>query len=386
MTSNLSILLLGSDTSTRNDIVAVLKSYGIMVGKVTVAADVQEGIRIAQSGEPHIVFLEVREIEQGVRDIALLVARFPQATVIAVAAEKNPDWILRLIRAGAAEYLTKPVAAVELVAAVHKAARLQAQSQEPADNPGSVIAVYNPSGGMGTTSIAVNLAASLATAGESVALVDLNLFSGDVTTFLDLAPRYTLANVTTRWGQVDASFLKSVMVPHASGIQVLCGPTDLEEADGVQPEQLGDVIALLKKTFTYTVIDTGGRLSGCNMATFERSDLILFVTLLNLPALKNAKRYLAAMNGAGLGSDRVKLVINRHIAKDEIKVSDAEKILNTRVYLTVPNAYQDIKTAINRGVPLVVSNPRSPVTRAMEGLARQVILDATGGTVSGSGR
>jgi pilus assembly protein CpaE len=134
--------------------------------------------------------------------------------------------------------------------------------------------------------------------------------------------------------------------------------------------------------FTYTIIDTGGQLFGCNLATFESSDRILFVTLLTLPALKNAKRYLAAMNNEGLGSDKVKLIINRQIPKDDITVADAEKVLNTKALLTVPNTDMDIKTSINKGLPLVTCSPRSPVTKALEDLARRITLDAKGRNTS----
>jgi len=379
MTSKLSIVLLESDNSAKNDIAAALKTIDTNVGKLSVADNFQEGIRIIQACEPQIVLLEVKEVDQGVKETAFLVSRFPQATVIVTATEKNPDWILRLIRAGAGEYLTKPIVAAELVAAIHKVTRLHAQNSEPASNRGTVITVYNPSGGMGTTTTAVNLAASLADQGEKTVLVDLNLCNGDVTTFLDLSPRYTLSSVTTRQGHVDASFLKSVIVQHSSGMHVLCGPMELGEAAGIQPQQLREIIAVLRSIFTYTIIDSGGQLSSCNLATMESSDRILFVTLLNLPALKNTQRYLAAMSREGLGSDRVKLVVNRYISKDEIKVADAEKVLNTKAYLTVPNAYLDVKTSINKGVPLAGCAPRSAVTKAIENLARQLIQETKGG-------
>ncbi len=373
MMPKLSIILMESDIRAKNDIAAVLKSFDGAIGTLTAAANFQEGITLIQAGEPQIVFLEVTEVEQGVKEIGFLVSRFPQTTVIVTAPEKNSDWILRLIRAGASEYLTKPIITEELTAAIYKVSRLHERTKEQAASTGTAIAVYNPTGGMGTTTIAVNLAAALAEQGKSVVLVDLNFSSGDVTTFLDLTPRYTLATIIARRGHVDASFLKSVIITHPSGLHVLCAPLGLGEADNMQTEQLREVITVLKSIFAYTIIDCGGPLFGYNLATFESSDQILFVTLLNLPALKNAKRYLAAMSSEGLRDTKVKLIVNRLIPKDDIKVADAEKILSTKVFMTVPNAYMDVKTAINRGEPLVTSSPRSPVTKAMQDLARQVM-------------
>lgn len=371
----ISVVLIDSDAKARNDAMTILKSFGGHIGILAAAADLQEGMKIIQTANPQIVILEVKEIEQGVKETVLLITRFPHTTVFVTAADKNPDWILRLVRAGAGEYLTRPVVAQELAEAIKKVAHLHSQRSGHSINKGTAISVYNPSGGMGTTTIAVNLAATLAARGEKVALVDLNLFSGDVASFLDLAPRYTLSNVTAKTGQIDASFLKSVIVPHSSGVHVLNGPVDLGDADRILPQQLQEVIGVLQTIFAYTIIDTGGQLFGCNMATFDCSDRILFTTLLNLPALKNAKRYLAAMDDKGFGSNKVKLVVNRHIPKDDIKIADAEKILKTSAYVTVPNAYADAKTSINKGEPLVRCYPRSPVTRAMDELARQLVQE-----------
>ena len=383
MLSRISLILIENNTKARNDMVNILKSCEGDVGILAVAADLQEKINCLQVGTPQIVILEVKEIEQGVKETAFIVSKYPQSTVIVTAAEKNPDWILRLIRAGASEYLTKPIVAEELVDAVNKVARIHDQRSGHVRNKGTAISVYNPSGGMGTTTIAVNLAATLAARGEKVALIDLNLFSGDIAAFLDLAPRYNLANVTAKTGQIDANFLRSVIVPHSSGMHVLNGPAELGDADRIKPEQLQEVIGILQSIFTYTVIDTGGQLFGCNLATFDCSDHILFTTLLNIPALKNAKRYLAAMDSEGVGADKVKLVVNRHVLKDDIKLADAEKILNTRAYQTVPNAYADAKTSINKGEPLVSCYPHSPVTKAMDELARQLVLDtAANGTTA----
>lgn len=371
----ISLVLIDSDGKARKETIAILSSLGGHIGILAAVADLQEGMKIIQTANPQIIILEVKEIEQGVKETAYLVSRFQHTTVFVTAADKNPDWILRLVRAGAGEYLTKPVVAQELAEAIQKVSRLHASRSVQNIKKGAAISIYNPSGGMGTTTIAVNLAATLAARGEKVVLLDLNLFSGDVAAFLDLAPRYTLANVTAKTGQIDASFLMSVIVPHSSGVHVLNGPVDLGDADRILPEQLQEVIAILQTIFAYTIIDTGGQLFGCNLATFNCSDRILYTTLLNLPALKNAKRYLAAMDNEGFGADKVKLVVNRHIPKDDIKVADAEKVLNTKAYLTVPNAYADAKTSINKGEPLVSCFPRSPVTKAMDELASQLVQE-----------
>ena len=372
MSSQISLVLSESNAIARNDMMNMLKSCDGNVGILAATANLQECMKSLQTCNPHIFILEVKDLEQGVRETSFLASKYPQATVMATAAEKNPDWILRLIRAGAGEYLTKPIVVAELVDAVNKVARLHVQRIGQDSVKGAVISVFNPSGGMGTTTVAVNLAATLAAGGGSVALVDLNLFSGDIAAFLDLAPRYTLGNVISKIGHIDASFLKSVMVKHSSNVHVLNAPLDLGDADRIQPEQIREVIATLRTIFEYTVVDAGGQLFGSNLTTFNLSDQILFTTVLTLPALKNAKRYLTAMDREGLRPDRVKLVLNRHNPKDYIKISDAEKILNMKAYLAIPNVYAEAITSINKGIPLVTCYPRSPVAKAVEDLARQV--------------
>jgi len=375
MPTNLSLAIIESDVHARNDLSGIIGTFGGSVGILAATGDFDEGIRCIRESRPQIVILGVREVEQGAMETAVILSHSPHSSVFVSCAEKNPDWILRLIRAGAGEYLTKPIVAAELRDALKKVSRLHNQRIRQVTARGTAISVYNPTGGMGTTTIAVNLAATLAGRGEKVVLVDLNLFSADVAAFLDLAPRYTLANVIAKSGQIDASFLKSVIVQHPSGVHVLSGPADLGDAENVLPKQIQELIALLQTIFAYTIIDTGGRLFGCNLATFNCSDRILFTTVVDLPSLKNAKRYLATMQKEGFGTDIVKLVVNRHSPRDSIQVSDVEKVLNNKVYSAVPNAYPDVRASIDKGQPLVSCCPRSPVTRAIDELTRKLLSE-----------
>jgi len=374
MPPHISLVIIDSDSASRAAMEAMLKPFGETVRLVASTADIAEGLKAIQSTNPMVVIIEVKDIEQGVGDVKSILSRFPRTSVLVTSVEQSTDWILRSMRAGAIEYLLRPVEASELAEALQKVGRLWVPKPAEFEKEGKIIAVYNPIGGMGTTTIAVNLAASLCEGKDKVALVDLNLFGGDVATFLDFNPKYTLSSVTTNITRLDANFLMSVMTRHSSGIYVLTEPREVDESSEITPEQIRRVLAFLKEVFAYVIIDTGGHLAGCNMTVFENSDHVLFNTVLSLPALKNAKRYLAAMEKKGLRQGRVQLIVNRYLPKADIRVEDAEKVLGWKVLLTLPNEYADVIASINKGIPLVRLLPRSPVAKSFARLAGLVKL------------
>ncbi len=329
---------------------------------------------------PQVIVLEAQSIAQGVRDISAILANNPHAMIIVTSMEKHPDWILTLIRAGAGEYLTTPINTEELDDAVERTARMLDQKQGVDETRGKIITVYNPSGGMGTTSIAVNLAATLSAKGEMTTLVDLNPFSNDITAFLDLTPAYTLSSLQETVGQIDASFLMGIMTKHASGLKVLCGPEEVGAVVGITPNQILNLLTLVKSQFGVTIIDTGGSLSERNLETFNGSDIILYPLTLTLPALNNARRYLKALSRLGFGPDRVKVVVNRYLPKDDIRISDAERILGVKSFHTIPNSYVEIKESIYKGTPLVVGYPRSLVTKALTELTSRTMAELSNGS------
>ncbi|WP_279342290.1 AAA family ATPase [Geotalea sp. SG265] len=366
----ISMALIGNDTVARNDITGAIRSFNGQVGILATAADLQGGLRTIQANTPNVVLLEIGDLERGVKETSFIVSRWPETKVFALAAAKDPDWILKLVRAGATEYLTKPIISAELIEAIRKVAHTSGLNGVNGTAQGKTVTVFNPSGGVGTTTVAVNLAAALAAQGKKVALMDANLFCGNVTSFLDFTPRYDLSSTTSNLGRLDGNFLMSVMERHRSGLHVLSAPLDLEEAAEVTPEQLREVIAVMQEAFSYTIIDAGGPITSCNQAIFASSDLIFFTTVLDLPSLKNAKRYLPLVRKVAGPNGRIELLINRHTPKGEIRAADAEKILGTRSYCTIPNAYSDVRGAINKGQPVTSCSPRSPVTKAINELAQ----------------
>jgi pilus assembly protein CpaE len=205
-----------------------------------------------------------------------------------------------------------------------------------------------------------------------VALVDLNLESGDIGTFLNVNQTYTLSAVTSNIERLDANFLKSVMPRHPCGPFVLTGPLEVDEAVSITPQQVYRTLESLQGIFRYVVVDCVGQLAGCNLAIFSNSNQILFTTTLSLPSLKNTRRYLQALERKGFGRDRVKLVINRYLPKSDIQLDDAEKVLGWPVYQSIPNENTDVIDSINKGTPVVKLLPRSPVSKALQRLSDRV--------------
>jgi len=372
MASQFSVMIIDKDKLSREAIVSSLRPFSESITLAGSVDNFSEAASVIEKHSPNVVFLGVDDIHKGVKDVEVITLMYPRVSVIACSSEKSSEWILALMRAGAVEFLLRPIAQEELKNSLQKVGRHLFSAPVVEPPKGRIIAVYHPIGGVGTTTVAVNLAAALCSDTSKVALVDLNLEAGDVNTFLNVNPAYTLSSVTSNVGRLDANFLMSIMTRHTSGPYLLTEPTEVEEAVSITADQVYRILQYLRGIFDYVVVDSVGQLAGCNMSIFGTADLILFTTTLSLPGLKNTKRYLNAMAAKGLGSDRVKLVINRYLSKSDIQIKDAERVLGRPVYQSIPNEYNDVVNSINKGIPAVKLVPRSPVSKAIVELAAQV--------------
>ncbi len=374
-----SLLFIVSDNATGTALADLLPQCRRPMELSVTAVSLHEGLkRLRSDSPPQVVILEVQSIAQGIRDISDISSIDPEILIMATSMEKRPNWIVTLIRAGIDEYLTTPTTLAAMEDILERAALMFEQKEGTTDVRGKVITVYNPSGGMGATTIAVNLASTLATGGKKTALVDLNPFSSDVAAFLDLTPTYTMSTLQLPERRMSAAHLTDIMTLHSSGVQVLCGANEIDVTRETTPEQIRSLLTLMRGQFGMTLIDAAGSLSQRNLEIFNGSDLILYPLLLTLPALNNARRYLNSLEFHGFGPRRVKLVVNRYFPRDEIKLADAEKFLEREIFRTIPNSYVEIKKAIYKGTPMATCYPRSPVTKALTELARLVTRELSG--------
>jgi len=304
------------------------------------------------------------------RAIALLekiTAQHPSCAVVAVSNATDSQQILAAMRAGAKEFLQRPVSLEDVLQAIQRLGHGRPGNGDTQAGPSRVITVIGASGGVGTTTVAVNLACSLAQSqNQSVGLVDLDLAVGDADICLDLLPDYTLADVSSNIERLDMTLLKRSLAKHASGVFLLSRPMQLEECGSITGDQVKRVLGLLKATFGHVIIDTSKNFAPPDIKAMEVADDILLVTQLDLPCLRNVVRILMALGQADGLAGKVKVVLNRLGLEDgEISVKKAEETIGRDIYWQVPNDWRTVVSARNNGVPLITHAPRSKVNQAI---------------------
>ncbi|MEN0111543.1 MAG: AAA family ATPase, partial [Planctomycetota bacterium] len=229
--------------------------------------------------------------DEAIKLVEQLGTTHPDTAVLVASASTDGNLILRTMRAGAKEFLTQPVRPDDLATAVQRVARTRPGAAAGGNAACRVITVTGSTGGVGSTSTAVNLGCELAqNPKNSVVVLDLDLALGDADVYLDTIPEYTLTDVAQNITRLDFTLLKRSLTKHASGVYLLPRPVQLEDSALVTPEDLQRVISLLRATFTHLVIDTSKAFTPLDMLAMDLADDVLMVTQLDLPCLRNVVR------------------------------------------------------------------------------------------------
>jgi pilus assembly protein CpaE len=251
----------------------------------------------------------------------------------------------------------------------------------------SVITLTGATGGVGSTSLAVNLGCALASdPANSVVLLDLDLCLGDADVFLDSIPEYTLSDVAQNISRLDLTLLKRSLTKHDTGLYLLPRPVQLEDARVITPDELTRVLGLLKAAFTHVIIDTSKGFNALDMQVLADADTVLLVTQLDLPCLRNVVRLMASFKESGKFDDKVKIVVNR-VGYDagQISLRKAQETIGREIFWQVPNDYRVMVEVRNNGVPLIQQAPKAPITQSINQLAK-VLSGKTDGQAADGGK
>lgn len=304
------------------------------------------------------------ELVEKLRDIS-------NASILVVSSSTDGTLILQAMRAGAKEFLSQPVSAEELMAALNRISNARVGGGRGKSRGCTSIAVAGASGGVGSTSLAVNIGCALAAdPSNSVALIDLDMAVGDADVFLDAIPDYTMVDVAENVSRLDFSLLKKSMTKHSSGLYLLPRPVSLQDVPLVTPDAFGRVVGLLKATFSHLIFDLSKSYSEVDMVAMRESKHVMLVTQLDLPCLRNVVRLMMSFDEIDGMKEKVKVVINRlGLDSEHIGLKKAQETINSEIFAKIPNDYRSMAEARNNGVPLIVQAPKAPITQSVVNLA-----------------
>ena len=351
-----------------------LDSELLRTGHIRIAACVENYRDLVNAIEAHrpelLVAILGDESETSLESLSAL-GDLP-CSLVCSGSSSQGDLILRSMRLGAAEYLPfehdeeelmNLVERLTLVPAVHAAAVQPTRA--------SLVTVLGVKGGAGSTVVSSQLAASLCECDRRATAVDLDLLGGSLALHYNLQPRYSIADLA-REDEIDASFLRSVVGVHRSGVQVLSAPADPAHCEQVQPQHIETIFNLLRSECDFIVEDLGKRWDPIAIHAMQAADLIVLVMSLDLPTLAATVRTLTLLEGLEIPRQRIRLVANRHDSAQKALETDAESFLGSTVDFRLPNDYATVTECINSGDSFQASRPDSPITAAYAELSREV--------------
>lgn len=271
------------------------------------------------------------DFEEAIRIAPQLVAENPRVTLVAMSTEADPDRIRAAMRAGYREYVVLPDDGDLLRQAVHEAVYTDTEELEN----GEVITILGSKGGVGSTFLAVNLAAELSPV-HRVCVVDLDFSMGDAAAYLDLQPTNSIMDVVRNVSRLDERMLAGHVMVHPSKVHVLAQPTDLEQHEEVRGDVVMRLLTVVARSYQYVVVDCGSRLDEASLTAATVADRILLLLTPDVPSVKNTWRRLQLLERLGIEKDRVHLVLNKWDKKGStVQIGDIENNLGRKVDATI---------------------------------------------------
>jgi pilus assembly protein CpaE len=293
--------------------------------------------------------------------------------------KKDSDLLLSAMRIGIKEFITQPLNELEVSEALDLfKKRFKKSPSIASSHTGKVINVIGAKGGVGTTTVAVNLASVLAEKRktETVAIMDLNTVFGEIPLFLSVKPKYHWGHIVKNLNRIDSTFLINAMTRHSSGVHVLPSPGYLNGHPPATAAIMEHLLGTMKKTFDLIIVDGGQSLDGPALKVIEMSDDVLLITLLSLPCLRNTNNLLKSLTNVGvMRADRIRLVINRFLKKSDITIKEAEDNVHREIFWQIPNDYRTTMSAINRGKPLREISTKAGITKNLASLADSLVVE-----------
>ncbi len=289
--------------------------------------------------------------------------------ILAVGPSTDPKLILRALNEGASHYIDEADADNQLETVL---ARLSERDEPLPAATGRLVVLLGASGGSGTSTLAVNLAAALARESRRCALVDLHPGAGDLAALLDLKPQHSLADLCLKASRMDQAMVESALVCHACGVSLLAPPARYDDIPLVSPHGVHKVLTLLRQLYPFTVVDLEDCFHEEQVIALRQADSVLIVFRPDFTSLRNTRRLLEHLDQLGLPQALVRLVLNRCGQAKELPTGEVEQALGRSVSFLVPDDPRTVNGANNTGIPAVLKAPSAAVSQVVAEMAQGV--------------
>ncbi|HZQ09030.1 MAG TPA: response regulator [Anaerolineae bacterium] len=390
-------VLIVDDISETRDNLKKLLYFEDDIEIIGSASNGREGVEQAAALRPDIVLMDINMPGMdGIQASELISQQDPTIQVVMMSVQGEADYLRRSMLAGAREFLIKPFSSEELAHSLRRVYQLAATRRAiapppatppPDGNPPSpvpqkplgakIIAVYSPKGGVGVSTIAVNLAVALREETRArVALLDTSLQFGDVGVLLNLASGRTFADIVEAKHDPDEDLLNGVLVAHSTGIKALLAPPRPEIAELVTADHIRKTLAVLQKMFDYIVIDTGKGINDPLLAVFDASEQIILLSTADISSLKDAKLFFEVAQALEYPASKTLLILNKYDGKTGIHARDVEGNIKHAVTGVIARDDKATALALTRGIPVVLTQRGNAMSQAIFAMARMLKREA----------
>ncbi len=355
----LTAVIVDADETNRSELAEVLSGYGMTVlHQFGTVAELEQHLRRADAPQVAMVNLDPSpaEVLDGLDGMP---RRHAGTAFFAMSQVLDPQMLMKSMSFGVREFIPLPMTEESLRTALERVAAAHGEGRKA-----KVVHVVPTVGGVGSTTIACNVAASLAGEGNRTALLDLDLVRGGVSGAFDIRPSYTIADVMESADRVDQQLVENALVTHdKSGLRIMARPELMEETQRVTQVGCQRLIGLLARNHDYLVLDSVLSVDPIYATAAASSDLHVVVMQLNVPSAKNAERYVGTLRRQGVEVSKIKVIVNRFVKRGwDINPSEVERALGIEISWTVPNDYKTAINAINYGEPAVTRSPKAEMS------------------------
>lgn len=369
----LNCAIVDADANNRQEMSHFLLQFGVHV--VAQMSSVEELTRIlAKTEVPQLVIMNIDPAaHENLKKVGHLPRQHPTVSFFVMSQMLDANLLMEAMHLGVKEFIPLPVSEEKLASAIERVSNQYGMGKKA-----KVVHVIPTIGGCGSTTVACNVAASMAGSSRTV-LVDMDLVRGGVASYFDVRPRFTIADVMESAEKLDRQLLDNALTVHTpSKLSILARPDLPEDTQRVTQSGMQRLTSVLGRTFDNVVIDSMMSMDPIYQSLLQVSDMNVIVMQLNIPSAKNAERFVGTMRRMGIDASKIRVVVNRFEKRGrDIEPQEVERALGLQINWTIPNDFKTAINAINFGEPVVLRSPKAEMSLSLRSFAQSLHVGAS---------